>query len=243
MNAPAALTELEYLVVAQAAAAARLLGEGSPWAVAEREAAADRVVDLMAARAWYRRRRHPMEVTQACHRCVAYTVAADAAAAAEPGGGGSDRSAVHRAVGEALLLLTAADHFDTATSVVRALLGAAPDGRLLAAWRTVDDALTALGTTRHEWVGAEPGTVAAAGWVLVDRIGRLLTCAALVAEAAATAGAVDAVESEELLVNAARRYAWNHLRRPAPEAATPTHVQRSADLVRSVVLTGVESAP
>ena len=38
----------------------------------------------------------------------------------------------------------------------------------------------------------------------------------------------------ELLVNAARRYAWNHLRRPAPEAATATHVQRSADLIRAI---------
>ena len=98
----------------------------------------------------------------------------------------------------------------------------------------VDDALGALDRTRHEWVGADPATVAAAGWVLVDRMGRLLIAAALVAQSASAASAQDA----ELLVNAARRYAWNHLRRPAPEAATPTHVQRSADLVHAFLTPG-----
>ncbi|WP_320069468.1 hypothetical protein [Micromonospora sp. RTGN7] len=42
-----------------------------------------------------------------------------------------------------------------------------------------------------------------------------------------------AAGTADLLVNSARRYAWNHLRRPAPEAATPTHVRRSAELVRA----------
>ena len=45
-------------------------------------------------------------------------------------------------------------------------------------WTT---ALKTLDTTRHEWVDADPATVAAAGWVLVDRMGRLLIAAALVA--------------------------------------------------------------
>ena len=66
--------------------------------------------------------------------------------------------------------------------------------------------------------------MAAAGWVLVDRMGRLLIASALVAEAAKGGPAAET----ELLVNAARRYAWNHLRGPAPEAATATHVQRRA---------------
>jgi hypothetical protein len=95
----------------------------------------------------------------------------------------------------------------------------------------VQDALRTLNTTRHEWVGADPSTVAAAGWVLVDRTGRLLIAAAMVAEAAKGGPAA----TTELLVNAARRYAWNHLRRPAPEAATATHVRRSAELVRAVL--------
>ena len=133
--------------------------------------------------------------------------------------------------GEALVLLTHAGHFDSVVDRSRELLGTAPEGRLSMAWRIVDDALKTLETTRHEWVDADPATVAAAGWVLVDRMGRLLIAAALVAEAARGGPAA----ATELLVNAARRYAWNHLRGPAPEAATPTHVQRSADLLRAVL--------
>jgi hypothetical protein len=66
--------------------------------------------------------------------------------------------------------------------------------------------------------------------VLVDRMGRLLIAASLVAEAARGGPAA----TTELLVNAARRYAWNYLRGPAPEAATATHVRRSADLIRAI---------
>ncbi len=149
-----------------------------------------------------------------------------------------DRSGQHDAAADrfalteaALVLLTHAEHFDAVVDRSRELLGVAPEGRLSMAWQIVDDALKTLDTTRHEWVGADPATVAAAGWVLVDRMGRLLIAAALVAEAAKGGPAA----ATELLVNAARRYAWNHLRGPRPKPPRPTHVQRSADLVRAVL--------
>ena len=212
------------------ASAADLL-DGSAWANARREEIADRVVDVMAVRAWH-------ALPQLSHgrarrvsrRCIAYSLAADTVRA---DGSGTARSDCWTLTTHALELLTIREHFDAAAHRSRELLGVAPRGRLLAAWQMVDDALGALGTTRHEWVGADPATVAAAGWVLVDRMSRLLMAAALVAQSAA-ASAGDA----ELLVNAARRYAWNHLRRPAPEAATPTHVQRSADLVHAFLTPG-----
>ncbi|ANS31019.1 hypothetical protein [Rhodococcus opacus] len=212
------------------ASAADLL-DGSAWANARREEIADRVVDVIAVRAWHvlpqlshgRARR-------VARRCIAYSLAADTVRA---DGSGTARADCWTLTTHALELLTIREHFDAAAHRSRELLGVAPRGRLLAAWQMVDDALGALGTTRHEWVGADPATVAAAGWVLVDRMSRLLMAAALVAQSAA-ASAGDA----ELLVNAARRYAWNHLRRPAPEAATPTHVQRSADLVHAFLTPG-----
>ena len=160
-------------------------------------------------------------------RCGAYVIAADASLASGRDSGARDRFALTE---EALVLLTRPEHFDAVVDRSIELLGAAPEGRLSAAWQMVDDALWTLSTTRHEWIGADPATVAAAGWVLVDRMGRLLIASALVAEAAKGGPAAET----ELLVNAARRYAWNHLRGPAPEAATATHVQRSADLVRAV---------
>ncbi|UNM99164.1 hypothetical protein [Rhodococcus opacus] len=212
------------------ASAADLL-DGSAWANARREEIADRVVDVIAVRAWHvlpqlshgRARR-------VARRCIAYSLAADTVRA---DGSGTARADCWTLTTHALELLTIREHFDAAAHRSRELLGVAPRGRLLAAWQMVDDALGALGTTRHEWVGADPATVAAAGRVLVDRMSRLLMAAALVAQSAA-ASAGDA----ELLVNAARRYAWNHLRRPAPEAATPTHVQRSADLVHAFLTPG-----
>lgn len=212
------------------ASAADLL-DGSAWANARREEIADRVVDVMAVRAWH-------ALPQLSHgrarrvsrRCIAYSLAADTARA---DGSGTARSDCWTLTTHALELLTIREHFDAAAHRSRELLGAAPQGRLLGAWQMVDDALGVLGATRHEWVGADPATVAAAGWVLVDRMSRLLMAAALVAQSVA-ASAGDA----ELLVNAARRYAWNHLRRPAPEAATPTHVQRSADLVHAFLTPG-----
>ena len=176
---------------------------------------------------------------------MAYTVAADAALAAGPGSPETDRSACHWRVGHALLLLTLPEHFDAAMAQTRALLGPVPEGRLMAAWQMVDEALQTTATTRHEWVGADPGTVAAGGWVLVDRMARLLTGAALVGQAAErTRAAAQAAEpgrpaatAAELLVNAARRYGWTHLRGPAPEAATPVHLRRSAELAAALAPT------
>ncbi|EKT81943.1 hypothetical protein WSS_A14694 [Rhodococcus opacus M213] len=212
------------------ASAADLL-DGSAWANARREEIADRVVDVIAVRAWHAlpQLSHG-RARRVARRCIAYSLAADTVRA---DGSGTARSDCWTLTTHALELLTIREHFDAAAHRSRELLGVAPRGRLLAAWQMVDDALGALGTTRHEWVGADPATVAAAGWVLVDRMSRLLIGAALVAQSVA-ASAGDA----ELLVNAARRYAWNHLRRPAPEAATPTHVQRSADLVHAFLTPG-----
>ncbi|CAG7586394.1 hypothetical protein ACVH9Z_15580 [Rhodococcus opacus] len=212
------------------ASAADLL-DGSAWANARREEIADRVVDVIAVRAWHAlpQLSHG-RARRVARRCIAYSLAADTVRA---DGSGTARADCWTLTTHALELLTIREHFDAAAHRSRELLGVAPRGRLLAAWQMVDDALGALGTTRHEWVGADPATVAAAGWVLVDRMSRLLMAAALVAQSAA-ASAGDA----ELLVNAARRYAWNHLRRPAPEAATPTHVQRSADLVHAFLTPG-----
>nr|WP_271211736.1 hypothetical protein [Rhodococcus wratislaviensis]GLK37914.1 hypothetical protein GCM10017611_47790 [Rhodococcus wratislaviensis] len=212
------------------ASAADLL-DGSAWANARREEIADRVVDVIAVRAWHAlpQLSHG-RARRVARRCIAYSLAADTVRA---DGSGTARADCWTLTTHALELLTIREHFDAAAHRSRELLGVAPRGRLLAAWQMVDDALGALGTTRHEWVGADPATVAAAGWVLVDRMSRLLIGAALVAQSVA-ASAGDA----ELLVNAARRYAWNHLRRPAPEAATPTHVQRSADLVHAFLTPG-----
>ncbi|MCQ4041306.1 hypothetical protein ACFOSC_08020 [Streptantibioticus rubrisoli] len=230
-GSPGSLAALEAAVARLTGAALALRDDTGPWAVSRREEAADRAVDLLAARAW---RALPAashgNAEVAARRCVCYLLARDTALAA--GCRDTDPARAHRLAAHALLLLTLAEHFDAATFRTRELLGPAPEGRLLAAWRMVDEALERLSTTRHEWVGAEPGVVAAAGWVLVDRVGRLLTGAALVAQAAGrnrTAEHPDA--TAELLVNAARRYAWNHLRGPAPEAATPTHVRRSLELL------------
>ncbi|MFC0452832.1 hypothetical protein [Rhodococcus jostii] len=216
--------------------ATEVFEQSSPWGIARREEVADRVVDVMAARAWH-------DIPQMAHgrarraaaRCVTYSLAADTARVDGSDDARADRGAltVH-----ALELLTRPEHFDAVTDRTRELLGAAPQGRLLAAWQMVDDALAGVRTTRHEWVGADPAIVAAAGWVLVDRLSRLLIASALVARAATsvqsgTSGQSETPGQPDLLVNAARRYAWNHLRRPAPEAATPAHVQRSAELVRA----------
>jgi branched-chain amino acid aminotransferase len=237
--APAAIDNLALLedrVTKLADAAAARFDDDSPAAVARREEAADRAVDLIAARAWQAlpAASHGPAQTAAA-RCADYVVAADAALAGQHDAP-SDRFALTE---EALILLTLAEHFDAVVDRTSELLGAAPEGRLSMAWQIVDDGLQTLNTTRHEWVGGDPATVAAAGWVLIDRMGRLLIAAALVAEAAKGGPAA----TVELLVNAARRYAWNHLRRPAPEAATATHVRRSADLVRALLRPALQDEP
>ncbi len=228
--APAAdsMAILEAGVAQVVDAAATLFDDNRPAAVARREAAADRAVDLIAARAW-QALPAPSRGTSptAAARSADYVIAVDAVLVGGQGSAGLDTFALTEA---AIVMLTVPEHFDACVEGARELLGAMPEGRLCAAWQIVNDGLQALNTTRHEWVGADPATVAAAGWVLVDRIGRLLIAAALVARAAEGGP----VASTEPLVNAARRYAWNHLRRPPPEAASATHVQRSADLIRAV---------
>ena len=218
---------LEAHVTKRAAEAAALSDDNSPVAVARREEAADRAVDLIAARAW---QALPIAshgpAQSAAGRCTSFAITIDTALS-----GRRDATERFDLTVAALELLTHAEHFDVVVDRVTELLGAAPEGRLSMAWQIVDDALKTLDTTRHEWVDADPATVAAAGWVLVDRMGRLLIAAALVAEAARGGPAA----ATELMVNAARRYAWNHLRGPAPEAATTTHVRRSADLLRAVL--------
>ncbi|MFY9920311.1 MAG: branched-chain amino acid transaminase [Mycobacterium sp.] len=207
---------------------AALFDDHGPAAVARREETADRAVDLIAARAWHALPGSSHGLAKiAAERCVGYVVASDADLVGRHDAP-SDRFAL---TADALVALTHAEHFDAVVDRSRELLGTTPEGRLSMAWQIVDDGLNTLNTTRHEWVGADPATVAAAGWVLIDRMGRLLIAAALVAEAARGGPVATTV----LLVNAARRYAWNHLRRPAPEAATATHVQRSAGLVRAVL--------
>lgn len=228
--APAAdsMAILEDGVAQLADAAATLFDDNSPAAVARREEAADRAVDLIAARAWQALPGSSHgPALRAAARSAAYVVAADAVLAGGQDSAGPDTFALTE---DALVMLTLPEHFDAVVDRARELLGATPEGRLSAAWQIVNDGLQTLDTTRHEWVGADPATVAAAGWVLVDRIGRLLIAAALVARAAKGGP----VASTEVLVNAARRYAWNYLRRPAPEAATATHVRRSADLIRAI---------
>jgi hypothetical protein len=85
-------------------------------------------------------------------------------------------------------------------------------------------------------VDADPSHTAAGGWVLVDRIGRLALAAALLSSARALPAA-----QAELCVNAARRYAWNHLRQPPPEAATARHLRRTAELVDWIANTAARS--
>ncbi|MEN0137258.1 MAG: hypothetical protein AAGC80_19065 [Rhodococcus sp. (in: high G+C Gram-positive bacteria)] len=213
-------------------ASAATLSDASAWATARREEVADRVVDVVAARAWHALPEPSHgRARRVARRCIAYSLASDTV---RVGGSNTARADCWVLTTHALDLLTIPEHFDAAANRSRELLGRAPRGRLLAAWQMVDDSLAAQSTTRHEWVGADPETVAAAGWVLVDRMSRLLIASALVAQSAAT----ESSPVTELLVNAARRYAWNHLRRPAPEAATPTHVQRSAELVHAFLTPG-----
>jgi hypothetical protein len=87
------------------------------------------------------------------------------------------------------------------------------------------DADRLLDIHRAEWCDAEPAVVSAGGADLVLRLARLLVAAALVAWATADGGA--------LPVTAARRYAWRWLRDPVPEAATPRHRTRTAELLRA----------
>ncbi|MEU4467424.1 hypothetical protein AB0G20_27705 [Streptomyces sp. NPDC024017] len=152
--------------------------------------------------------------------------------------GGSVPAAV-TAHGRAAALITAlasAEVYDAVCAGLRAVLGDCPAGRAAAAWEIADTALSGLGATREEWVDADPAYTAAGGWVLVDRIGRLALAAALLASAPDLPTA-----QAEICVNAARRYTWNHLRQPPPEAATALHLRRTVELVNWIAGTAARS--
>ncbi|WP_309057092.1 hypothetical protein [Streptomyces sp.] len=158
------------------------------------------------------------------------TVGAADGAVPVTGGAASAEQAVavvaQRHVAALVTALASAEVYDAVCAGLRAALGPCPRGRAAAAWEIADAALSGLGATREEWVGADPACTAAGGWVLVDRIGRLALAAALLA-----AGPAHRAEEAETRVNAARRHTWNHLRQPPPEAATAVHVRRTAELV------------
>ncbi|MDJ0383062.1 hypothetical protein [Streptomyces sp. G-G2] len=139
---------------------------------------------------------------------------------------GLPAEAAHRLV--TVLVAAFADpvYYDGMTGRLRAALGPRPGGRAAAAWDLAEEALRGLGATRDEWVGADPAFAAAGGWVLVERIGRLQLATALLAEVATYEDAEHVLQC----VNAVRRYTWNWLRRPPPEAATGTHVRRTGEL-------------
>lgn len=214
--------------------------DGRPGHVSLGEQVCDRLIDLAAARAWLR-------VTGAAspdgadgaddvmHGCVRWVVQEDVvrtradamgAKGTPPVREGQSVDSAHRLVTRLIVLLADAAYYDEVCARLRTALGPRPDGREAAAWDIADEALRGLSATRNEWVGADPAFTAAGGWVLVDRIGRLQLAAALLAEVAGLPG-----EEGLLCVNAARRYTWNWLRQPPPEAATEIHVQRTGELV------------
>ncbi|WP_329375870.1 hypothetical protein OG625_00690 [Streptomyces sp. NBC_01351] len=214
--------------------------DGRPGHVSLGEEVCDRLIDLAAARAWLRvtgtaSPEGADDTDDVMHGCVRWTVQEDVvrtradamgAEGTPPVREGQSVDSAHRLVTRLIASLADAAHYDAVCARLRTALGPRPDGRAAAAWDITDEALLGLGATRDEWVGADPAFTAAGGWVLVDRIGRLQLAAALLAEAAGLPG-----EEGLLCVNAARRYTWNWLRQPPPEAATEIHVRRTAELV------------
>lgn len=99
--------------------------------------------------------------------------------------------------------------------------------RLAEAARWVSDDVDRLRAVHaSEWCDGALDVMAPGGADLVVRVARLLVGAALVRRAAA--------EGDPLSETTARRYAWRWLRDPAPEAATPRHRARTAELLRVV---------
>ncbi|GAA3939216.1 hypothetical protein GCM10022244_54340 [Streptomyces gulbargensis] len=239
-----AALRLRTVLGAPVAEAAGATGVAEPaWRAALDEELCDRLIDLAAARAWADRETAGPRASGAAatvlRGCALWAVEGDtarvlalagpdAAGGAVPAPDGAVRAAYPTAVAaqrQVAVLVTAlasAEVYDAVCAELRAALGPCPQGRAAAAWEIADTALSGLGATREEWVGADPACTAAGGWVLVDRIGRLALAAALLA-----AGPGEA----ETRVNAARRHTWNHLRQPPPEAATAVHVRRTAELV------------
>ncbi|MEU3920218.1 hypothetical protein [Streptomyces sp. NPDC029004] len=235
-------TAVQAAVARLEAAAADLppVPDGRPGHVSLGEEVCDRLIDLAAARAWLRvtgpaSRDGADDTDDVMHGCVRWAVQEDvvrsrsdamAAEATPPVREGQSVDSAHRLVTHLITSLADAAYYDEVCARLRTALGPRPDGRAAAAWDIADEALRGLGATRDEWVDADPAFTAAGGWVLVDRIGRLQLAAALLAEAAALPG-----EEGPLCTNATRRYAWNWLRQPPPEAATDIHVQRTGELV------------
>ncbi|MFG2764791.1 MULTISPECIES: hypothetical protein [Streptomyces] len=139
--------------------------------------------------------------------------------------GGPSLEDAHREVTRIVTRLAEPAHYDAVCALLRTGLGDRPDGRAAGAWDIADEALRGLVSARAEWAGADPACTAAGGWVVVDRVARVRLTAALLAQARALGG-----DDAEHLVNAARRYAWNWLRLPPPEAATAVHVRRTGEL-------------
>lgn len=236
----AAALRLRAVLGAPTAAGARPGGGPTgtaAWRAALDEELCDRLVDLAAARAWAGRQQAstsgaPGPADAVLRGCALWAVDADTARVLALAGADAGPAnavgvvAAHGRVAELVTALAAADVYDAVRDRLRATLGPCPAGRAAAAWQIADTALAGLATTRDEWVGADPAHTAAGCWVLVDRVGRLALAAALL-----TAAPGETPETAAPRVNAARRHTWNHLRQPPPEAATPTHVRRTAELV------------
>ncbi|GGT16641.1 hypothetical protein GCM10010271_19410 [Streptomyces kurssanovii] len=224
------------LLESAAAGLPRIPGD-RPEDVSSAEEVCDRLIDLAAARAWLRTAGATApegvdDTGEVMHGCVCWVVREDVvrtrSGSASTGGvrDGLPVGAAHALVTRLVTALADPARYDEVCARTRTSLGPRPEGRAAAAWDVADRALRGLGTTRDEWAGADPAHTAAGGWVLVDRVGRLQLACALLTEAR-TCPPEDAPD----LVNAARRYTWNWLRQPPPEAATEIHVRRTAELV------------
>jgi hypothetical protein len=208
---------------------------GRPGFASSDEEVCHRLIDLAAAGAWLRTTGCAADdVDEVLHGCVHWTVEKDVIGTrAETGslaaGPVRQQRTVYDAHRQVTALITAlADPacYDEVRARLRRVLGRRPQTRAAAAWDIADQALNGLAAVRDEWVGADPACTAAGGWVLVDRIGRLHLIAALLADIAGRPP-----QDRPHIVNAARRYAWNWLRLPPPEAATQSHLRRTAELM------------
>ena len=206
------------------------------------EEVCDRLIDLAAARAWLRTIDSAADdVDEVLHGCVHWTVEEDVLGTLADTGslaGGPVRKQrthhdAHRQVTALATALTDPACHDEVRARLRRVLGGRPENRAAAARDIADQALRGLNTVRDEWAGADSACTAAGGWVLVDRIGRLHLVAALLADVAG-----HPPEDRPHIVNAARRYAWNWLRLPPPEAATESHLRRTAELMDWVRASG-----
>lgn len=220
----------------EAAAGLSAVTSGQPASASLEEEVCDRLIDLAAARAWLRtpEATAPQDADEVLHGCVHWAVEEDvtrvlvqvAPGQAGPMWRGRTVHDAHRQVTALITALADPARYDAVCARLRQALGYRPEGRAVEAWDSADEALRGLVTVRDDWAGADPARTAAGGWVLVDRIARLDLLAALLADMAAQPSRV-----RRHGVNAARRHAWNRLRLPPPEAASETHLRRTAELV------------